>query len=120
VDVPREGMKMKAFAKLGLFVFIAVPFTALAIWSCSSSSPSSPTSATVPISQGKGLVRGTVTDGEGNPIVGAKIYIDGEAEENVTDESGAFAIEVEPGTHTIMIEIEGGPTVVYTITVEGA
>lgn len=63
---------------------------------CSSSS-SDPTS---PISQGKGLVRGTVTDGEGEPAQGAVILVDGEPV-TTTNEDGEFFIELEPGTYRI-------------------
>jgi len=78
---------------------------AVAVLTAACSSSNDPTSS---ISQGKGVVRGTVNDEGGQPVQGAVILVDGSPVAE-TNENGEFAIELEPGTYRIEAQ-EGGQT----------
>lgn len=67
-------------------------------------------------SQNTGIIRGSVfEDSNGEPIIGANIFIPGTTTGTITDLDGAFALEVEAGTHTIQISY----ITFQTITIEG-
>lgn len=52
----------------------------------------------------KGKVRGQILDGEnGEPLFGATVLIKGSTNGSMTDFDGKFSIDVDPGTHTIVV-----------------
>ena len=52
----------------------------------------------------KGKIRGQVIDAtNGEPLFGATALIKGTTNGNITDFDGKFTIDVEPGTHTVVI-----------------
>lgn len=52
----------------------------------------------------KGIIRGTVfDDGNGEPLIGVTIVIDGTTNGAATDFDGKFEIQVEPGTYTLKV-----------------
>ncbi len=55
--------------------------------------------------QGTGTVRGTVQDTQGNPLIGANVYLQGTIYGSSTDEDGTFFIkDVPAGDYTIVAE----------------
>jgi len=51
-----------------------------------------------------GTVKGRVVDVEsGEPVAGARIFVSGAAREAQTDENGAFAVDVSPGTYSLSV-----------------
>jgi len=51
------------------------------------------------------IIKGTVIDQEGNPVVGATVTADGYT--TVTDVEGKFSLTVEPGVYTVTIKAQG-------------
>ena len=94
---------MKKHHLLDLFILLVLGFAVMALLTAACSSSSDPTS---PITQGKGVVRGTVTDGGGEPVDGAVILVDGEPV-TTTNENGVFSIELDPGTYLIEAQVDG-------------
>ncbi|MFV0586932.1 SusC/RagA family TonB-linked outer membrane protein [Bacteroides reticulotermitis] len=57
-----------------------------------------PVSATISVAQQKSVIRGTVTDTQGEPIIGANVVIEGTTTGTITDIDGVFKINARPGT----------------------
>ncbi len=69
-------------------------------------------------SQTTGKVEGTVKDADGNPLVGANIYLKGTTFGSSTDIDGNYSIvKVPAGTHTILARFLGYKTEAAEITV---
>jgi len=59
-------------------------------------------------------LRGTIKNGNGEPIPGASIMIDGSAKGTITDLDGNFSIELQSGYETLIISAEGfGKKTIY-------
>ena len=56
-----------------------------------------PVSAAVQAVQQQGVIQGTVTDNQGEPIIGASVVIDGTTNGTITDIDGVFRISAKPG-----------------------
>ena len=54
-----------------------------------------------------GTIRGTVTDSEGETLIGANVLLDGTSYGTVTDNDGRFSLAVEPGSYTVLITYIG-------------
>ena len=76
---------------------------------------------TVPIllsAQTRGMIIGTVVDSDGEPLVGASVYLVGEGRGDDTDLDGKYEIPgVEQGTYTIRAESVGMATIEQEILV---
>lgn len=57
-----------------------------------------PASAAVDIVQQKGVIKGTVVDAQGEPVIGANVVAQGTSVGTITDIDGVFRLNVNPGT----------------------
>ena len=62
-------------------------------------------------------ITGTISDGEGIPLIGASILVDGTTTGTVTDIDGAFSLDVPEGTTTMTISYTGFETMSVPIEV---
>ncbi|MCB0698684.1 MAG: carboxypeptidase-like regulatory domain-containing protein, partial [Chitinophagaceae bacterium] len=56
---------------------------------------------------GKGIIRGSVIDADGYPLMSAVVVVKGTTIGTVTDLDGAFTLNVESGTHQLEIKCVG-------------
>ncbi|HEX8460776.1 MAG TPA: TonB-dependent receptor [Segetibacter sp.] len=63
------------------------------------------------------IVKGTVKDESGNPLSGASVTIQGASSGTVTDNSGAYTLNVKAGTVTISVSFVGFSTSPKRVTV---
>ncbi|WP_175480088.1 carboxypeptidase-like regulatory domain-containing protein [Natrinema salaciae] len=63
-----------------------------------------------------GTVEGTITDADGEPIANATVTAGDQ--QTTTDENGSYAIELEPGEHTLAVSAAGYEDASRTVTVE--
>ncbi len=70
------------------------------------------------LSQTTGEIKGTIQDADGNPLVGANVYLKGTTLGSSTDREGNYSIvKVPPGTYTILARFLGYKTGEAEITV---
>ena len=57
-----------------------------------------PASAAIDVVQQKGVIKGTVVDTQGEPVIGANVVAQGTSVGTITDIDGVFRLNVSPGT----------------------
>jgi len=67
----------------------------------------------------KGIINGTVTDANGDPIIGANVYIEGTTQGTVSDIDGKFSLpDITDGSVQLSVSFIGYLTETQTITVD--
>ena len=60
---------------------------------------------------------GTVNDANNNPLVGANVVVEGTELGSVSDDTGAYVVDVDPGNYTITATFIGYSSVTQEVTV---
>ncbi len=63
-------------------------------------------------------LRGTVTDDQGEALISATVVIEGTTIGTVTDFDGNYALDLDPGTHTIVVSYVGYTTQTQIVNVQ--
>ncbi|RSK43950.1 SusC/RagA family TonB-linked outer membrane protein [Hymenobacter rigui] len=66
---------------------------------------------------GQGLIRGTVTEPNGTPVVGATVLVKGTTQAAPTDVTGKYELRVAPGSYELVVSSIGYKAQTRTVTV---
>ncbi|TGD79535.1 SusC/RagA family TonB-linked outer membrane protein [Hymenobacter wooponensis] len=66
---------------------------------------------------GQGIIRGTVAEANGSPVVGATVLIKGTTTASPTDATGQFQLSIAPGTHEVVVSSVGYKAQTRSVTV---
>ena len=74
-----------------------------------------PAAPAAPVPAGSVALRGTLTDGAGQPLVGAAVFVKALALGTAADEHGAYALVLPRGTHAVTFSFVGYQTLTKTL-----